>query len=567
MFDVIKKEKNALLFILLFFLANLCFFFLKQGSLTADVGREFYIPWQMLKGQLLYKDIFNIYGPLSYQINSMAYAIFGQKILTLYSLGVLNSFVILNSLYLISREFLSKIYSVLIVCFVAYACVFQVGLFNFNLPYSFAMIYGFSSFLLSVFCLIKYVKSQKSTFVVLSCLLCGFSIACKYEYLLFPLFIAYVVFFLVPLEKKELLKCIAAFLFFPLLSFGSLFIQGVGAQDFLKTINYLKIMSGTESIKHLYTYYSGTYFNLKVFLSVIKNFSYLAGLFFILFSFESFRKSAKTPSLQKFYTFVFILVTFLVVFFFKLYTGFGFFPMLMFLLTVLFIKIIIKEPSEFVLYASSIIASFKTFFALNLFVYGIFTLPLLLVAMVVFLLATFARTNKYESVNNAVQTSVLFLLAAFVLYFAFVDFNSLKQKSSTLITNKGYIHGAKGTVSTYDELIDFVLSETKPQDKVLMLPEAPFINFLTQRDSDNYYHSLIPLYFDTFGEDNVIEHFQKNKPEYIVINNRNTADYGHVYMCVDYAFDFCNFVEENYSSVKIIEGKYKAVIYKRKDLK
>ena len=37
-----------------------------------DSGREFYIPVRMLGGEVLYKDIFNIYGALSYQINALA---------------------------------------------------------------------------------------------------------------------------------------------------------------------------------------------------------------------------------------------------------------------------------------------------------------------------------------------------------------------------------------------------------------------------------------------------------------------------------------------------------------
>ena len=62
-------------------------FYAKYDVYLIDVGREAYLPWQMLKGQLLYKDIFNVYGPLGYQINAIAYAIFGVKLSTLYLMG------------------------------------------------------------------------------------------------------------------------------------------------------------------------------------------------------------------------------------------------------------------------------------------------------------------------------------------------------------------------------------------------------------------------------------------------------------------------------------------------
>lgn len=55
-------------------------FYGKQDVYLVDVSREAYIPWQMLKGKVLYKDIFNVYGPLGYQINAIAYALLGVKL-------------------------------------------------------------------------------------------------------------------------------------------------------------------------------------------------------------------------------------------------------------------------------------------------------------------------------------------------------------------------------------------------------------------------------------------------------------------------------------------------------
>ncbi len=567
MIDCIKKEYKFLLAIAIFFIFNLLFFFLKQGSLTADVGREFYIPWQMLKGQVLYKDIFNIYGPLSYQINALAYLLFGQKILTLYLLGVINSLISLFLIYFICREFIDKVFSLLIVAFISYACIFEVGLFNFNLPYSFAIIYAFSSFLLAVLCLVKYVKEEKSIYAHLSCFFIGISLSCKYEYVLFPFLIGYVILFLKPLKKVDIVKSISAFFIVPVVSYGALFVQGLSFLDVQKTAVYLKTMANTDSIKHLYNYYSGTYFNWNIFRNVIREFLYLAGVFFILFSFDAVRKSAKTELMEKAYFAFFVLVTFVAVLFFNLYTGFGFFPVFLLLLTSMFFKTLKEHPAELILNISGLIGASKTFFALNLFVYGVFTLPLALIAVVVFFLTIFPLVFKSESVNLSIKNSIIFLLIAFTMYFAFVDFSALKEKPLKLETKKGWIYGGKKTVATYNQLIDYIEKNTKATDKVIMLPEAPFINFLTERDSDNKYHSLIPLYIETFGEDNVIADFKKTKPEYIIINNRNTSDYGHLYMCKDYALDFCSFVKDNYSSVKIIKGKYEAVIYKRKDLK
>ena len=76
-----------------------------------DTGREFYLPQQMLNGNVLYKDLYNMYGTLSYQINAILMAIFGQKITTLYWAGIINSVVIIIASYLLSRKFLDKIHN------------------------------------------------------------------------------------------------------------------------------------------------------------------------------------------------------------------------------------------------------------------------------------------------------------------------------------------------------------------------------------------------------------------------------------------------------------------------
>ena len=78
-FCEISKKYN-LLEITLIFIVSLFLFFIfyaKQGVYLVDVGRETYIPWQMLEGKLLYKDLYNVYGPLGYQINALIFLIFG----------------------------------------------------------------------------------------------------------------------------------------------------------------------------------------------------------------------------------------------------------------------------------------------------------------------------------------------------------------------------------------------------------------------------------------------------------------------------------------------------------
>ena len=94
-----------------------------------------------------------------------------------------------------------------------------------------------------------------------------------------------------------------------------------------------------------------------------------------------------------------------------------------------------------------------------------------------------------------------------------------------------------------------------------------YINFVTGRPADNIFDSLTPMYFETFGEEFVINHFSQTKPEYFILNNRDTYDYGKRFICDDYGKQFCQFVKENYKNTETFgEGKYVMQLYKRNDL-
>ena len=76
-------------------------------NIIIDTGRELYYPELMLKGKLLYKDLFNLFGPLGYQINCLWYRLFGIKISSLLFAGEVCSLCIIYVIYFISRYFLN----------------------------------------------------------------------------------------------------------------------------------------------------------------------------------------------------------------------------------------------------------------------------------------------------------------------------------------------------------------------------------------------------------------------------------------------------------------------------
>ena len=159
-----------------------------------DSGREFYIPYRMLCGDVLYKDIFNIYGPLAYQINQFAYSVLGINIHALRVFGVCNLLLIICAVRLILKEFFTekdkvsfffKDFSILNTVFFAFIAIVSVSssIFNFIIPYSYAMTYGLCLFLFSLYFFIKFSKTDLPKFAYLACFFAGGAFCCKYEFI------------------------------------------------------------------------------------------------------------------------------------------------------------------------------------------------------------------------------------------------------------------------------------------------------------------------------------------------------------------------------------------------
>jgi hypothetical protein len=55
----------------------------KWQDLIVDFGQQAYVPWQLSEGQILYRDIFYIYGPLSSYVHALLFKMFGPGILVL----------------------------------------------------------------------------------------------------------------------------------------------------------------------------------------------------------------------------------------------------------------------------------------------------------------------------------------------------------------------------------------------------------------------------------------------------------------------------------------------------
>jgi len=520
-----------------------------HGHYLVDCGREVYYPTQILMGKILYKDLFNIYGPFSYMFNAFLFKMFGIHLNVLYASGCACAVLIVSLIYLISKRFLSRFLSFSLSVFTIVLGVFNLSVFNFIFPYSYAMLYGLVAFLASVWFLLKYQSNPDKVFYLyLGGILAGLCVASKYEFLTYFLVVLYVMIKVKPLKFVQYYYTILALAAVPIFCFGTLFLQGLWVSDLVSTFVVLGKMAHSQTLRYFYTV-QGIYLSKMTIPFLLESFVVTGLTLFCLL------KGAKS----KYWLFFYLLSSLGFLFVLMQVGGviFTVVPLFIVVMAILDRKNLKENFALQILTFSAILFSLKIFTGMLVYTYGMFFISFLLITALALSLDKF----REKEINQKV-IGVYFIILAILV--GFKNLYGLQFKTQSLHTHRGTIHGYDMFTPATRELIDYINTNTKKTDTVVIFPEGLFINFLTDRKSDDYYNSLIPLYDEVFGDEKLIEHFKKTRPEYIIFDNWDNSDYYLGYICKDYAVSFCNYVATNYKYEKVIDNGFRYLIYKRK---
>ena len=499
-----------------------------HGHLLIDCGREAYYPTQVLLGKVLYKDILNIYGPFSYMFNALLFKVFGISLNVLYLAGCACAFLISAMIYLIAKRFLSGFVSFSIAILTIAMGVLNIHLSNFIFPYSYAMLYGLVAFLISIWFLLKYQSETKIVNLYLSGFFAGLCVSSKYEFILYLIVILYAMIRVKPLKIKEYYYAIFSILFVPIFCFGLLFLEGLTINNLIEMASIINKMAHSQTLNYFY-HRQGVYLS-KAFLQIqIK--SFLTMLFPLIGFYWGFKSKNKILSILSIAVSVFFII--------KLTTpiSYSLLPLFLIFLTVLNFKNMKNNLPLQLLVLSAILFSTKVFWGLITENYGAFFISYLLIAF----LALISDIFKDKNINYTAIALYILLVACVTGYHNL----SIKNNSYLIQTPRGKIYTTLQMGSASGELMDYIIKKTRKTDEVVILPEGAVINFFTQRPTDNFYTSLIPLYVEVFGDKKLIEHFSKTKPKYIIFSNYDNYEYHFSYICKDYAVSFCNYVAQN----------------------
>lgn len=536
---------NKLLIVLwILCIAALIIFTGHYSNILLDVGREVYYPERILEGKLLYKDLFNIYGPFAYQWNALLYAIFGTKLSTLYFSGGICSIGIVSAIYLIADKFFSKSLSFAFGCLTIATGICAPHLFNFTFPYSQAMLLGTVGFLYSLFFMLKFNETKNSKFLYLSALLAGFCVINKYDFLLYSVFVFGIACF--TRNIRYILNTITCFVIIPMISFGILFIQGVNFVHLLDTAQVLNKLAKTNTLKYFYSI-QGVFFNKQMLtlwpISAIKTFLLAGGLFL----------GIKLFDINKIYGWVVTSLFTILTLIFTTPANYVFVLPALLIASLFSTKNFKKNSQLLILILAVLSVSVKSFLSLTPMNYGNY-------CFVISLISAFALLLSY--INKKYQKSVLIFISATALcFFGMFSYNRIFHNNVRISVPRGTVYTNSQDANAILELLGYI--KYKKVKDIVIYPEGLLLNFLSDTKSDDYFNSLIPLYEEVFGDKRLIDYFAQKRPEYFVMSNLNTKDYYFETICVNYAIPFCKFISMEYKPVEGIDYGRRFLIYKR----
>jgi hypothetical protein len=503
--------------------------FMQWGYMSSntfeDFGCEAYIAWQMTKGALLYRDIFNIFGPLAYQINSFLFSIFGVNLYVLFAAGLTSALISVLLLYKISGYIFNKFFSLIYTLTIILFMVFYHNAYA--TPYTYAVVYAQTAILAAILSSLNYLKTKKTGYFYLACLFYGLSITIKYE------FAGYLIILLlqtITVQKLKLRNFLTAAGFLgitPIMSFGTLFLQGVRIPDLINSLLFtIKFMSSPYLLV-FYQYYSSALPSRVMLpwdaLFLLAN---MLSFFLIYLTVMIIRK--RKPSVYFLpLAMVSLIVSLLIFYFVNVFFTFAYswisFCSLLILIVYLFRNFrnltgIVTEPF-FLISLSAVLFCIKGLFHLPLFPYGVYLLPLAIM-VILFTLLNILKRNPAD-LDFKQKTAGIILLIFALSNFLMIRRLDKHVASARLETQKGTVFTTPEVKNTYDEALAYMATNTNSSDRILFIPPGSMLNFLSGRSSDNkLYVMFLPPSYMTYGEEALLNDLYNKKIEYLMYLKR-----------------------------------------------
>lgn len=505
------KNKLEITYILLLIFIIIAVFFVLGENLYSpysDIGRELYLAEQVKNGDVLYKDIFNVYSPLGYWLNAVIIKFFGSNLSTFYGIGVITSILTIIPLFLVAKVYTNKHIAFTTSLFIIFSCTYYPSISNWITPYSYSITYALCSTVWGFWFLHKYLSSENKRYLYISALLSELSICFKYEYIGFI-----AVILCISIYKKEYIKPLMYMAVMPIVSLIILLIQHCTISDLLNALSNMIGISKSHSANYFYQF---------------------AGISPTIDSIKTSFINLIHPQFRSIFA-----------------------PICIVNIVLLFFSAKRKDILLSILLLTGLLTSIKSLGGISFEVYGTYFFPLLFISLIAFV------CKKITNRKTILISIICITLSG--LYFSYGINEKIKFRE--IETTKGGFNIPKVFYHSTNDIIQYIQANTNADEKVLILPEGTIINFLTDRKSDKDLYYLIPPNAEIFSNEYIENKIKSKELDYIITTNIQYPWYGEKSFMAGWGSEYVKLLNDEYKLVDVVGKNLKFYVYKHDIIK
>lgn len=546
----------------------------KWPDLLIDYGTQLYIPWRLLHGTVLYRDIFYFGGgPLAQYFNALLFKFFGVSFSTLIIANVLFTGAMV---WLIFRRFLAAadvwtatLIGLAIDLVFAFAQFTPIGNYNYITPYSYEATYGLMLSVLAIALLADWINAGKIRFVFAGGFCAGLVLLTKpdiFMALAMGSAAAFVLFYL-KYGGRMILKSLAAFLVadvLPPLFFFLYFLRLGGGGESLRLtfFGWVPLLQGTVTKSPFYLWCLGLDHPLINVTEILVYFVAIASIIILSAAVLRWAKRFEETKFKHAALLVLILALSLCAIRFN-WIECGWPLPLLCLATCLFIGWNYQQlgqpvfPLLWSVFGLALLAKLGLF--PRIWHYG-FVLAMPAAVASIYLL--FWLLPEWLEKKYAVPAKSLRLLVAIFLV---IGFTSLFEGSQGLYAQKNLPLGTGGdrmiAENLHSEQSQAIYAALAWTDKymptnatLVVLPEGVMLNYLTRHVNPMGGLDWNPTMFTVFGQETMTDRFEKNPPDYVFIVEWDSSEFGVGYFgsSPEYGQALMQFIRQHYRGQVLI---------------